>query len=848
MKKILYSLFFLFGLCQITNAQIVNIPDANFKARLLQASPSNQIAKNALGQDIKIDTNNDGEIQISEALNVYQLNIGSNFQPKFEDLTGIEAFVNLTHLMCFHNNLTELDLSSNINLTDLNCFNNLLVDLNISNNINLTKLFCSNNNLTMLDISNNVNLVELNLGINSLTEIDFSNNINLTTIYIDKNSLTELDFSNNVNLEYLFCSHNSLTELIVLNCINLTELHAFTTLLTELDLSNNVSLTQLTCVGSLTEIDLSNNINLTYISLVNNNLTELDISNNINLVGLDVAYNSGITVLDVSNNTKLISLDCKYNNLSELDLSNNPELKNLYAGNNSQLSYLNIKNGGNLNSDVSDWATMWNNYPDNIYICADEEEATNIAPYLNLSEATDQVIATYCYIPGANYNTITGSVFFTDSGNCDEDDITILTKVTIDDGTEEGASFTNQNGEYIFFTQEGEFTITPDIENPGFFNITPAFETITFEDNDNNEEVVNFCITPNGVHNDLEIVIAPINPARPGFEATYKIVYRNKGNQVMSQANGISFTYDDDYLDFVSATQVPSIQNAGTLMWSYENLKPFESRSFVITMQVNTPTDPDFPVNIDDVFTFTAVILPQTDDENEPDNTYVFNQTVVGAFDPNDITCIEGDVVLPEYIGEELHYVIRFENTGNYYAENVVVVMEIDTEKYDVDSVRLLNTSHNAVAQIKNDVLEVFFNQIMLDSGGHGNILLVMKSINSLSEGDSVQSKADIYFDFNYPIITNDAVTLFQATMSVEENIKNIDLKFYPNPTTDYFNIISEAMIQSVELYDVSGRLVRTSLVNDFESRQNVSNLNNGIYILKIKTQQGEVTGKIVKK
>jgi len=84
--------------------------------------------------------------------------------------------------------------------------------------------------------------------------------------------------------------------------------------------------------------------------------------------------------------------------------------------------------------------------------------------------------------------------------------------------------------------------------------------------------------------------------------------------------------------------------------------------------------------------------------------------------------------------------------------------------------------------------------------------------------------------------------------MSVEENIKNIDLKFYPNPTTDYFNIISEAMIQSVELYDVSGRLVRTSLVNDFESRQNVSNLNNGIYILKIKTQQGEVTGKIVKK
>ncbi len=112
----------------------------------------------------------------------------------------------------------------------------------------------------------------------------------------------------------------------------------------------------------------------------------------------------------------------------------------------------------------------------------------------------------------------------------------------------------------------------------------------------------------------------------------------------------------------------------------------------------------------------------------------------------------------------------------------------------------------------------------------------------------STQSKADIYFDFNYPIITNDAVTLFQATMTIEDNTKNIELKFYPNPTTDYFNIISETMIQSIELYDVSGRLVRTSLVNDFETKQNVSNLTNGVYLLKIKTQKGEITGKIVKK
>src|SRR5690606_3775037 len=154
----------------------------------------------------------------------------------------------------------------------------------------------------------------------------------------------------------------------------------------------------------------------------------------------------------------------------------------------------------------------------------------------------------------------------------------------------------------------------------------------------------------------------------------------------------------------------------------------------------------EYPVNIDDVLTFTSLILPSDGDENPVDNQYVSNQTVVGAYDPNDITCIEGDIIDPEYIGEELHYIIRFENTGNYYAENVVIAMEVNEELYDVSSLRVLNASHDVRAQVKDNVAEFFFNQIMLDSGGHGNILLVMKSYTALEEGDSVMSKADIYF------------------------------------------------------------------------------------------------------
>src|SRR5690606_10893812 len=220
-------------------------------------------------------------------------------------------------------------------------------------------------------------------------------------------------------------------------------------------------------------------------------------------------------------------------------------------------------------------------------------------------------------------------------------------------------------------------------------------------------------------------------------------------------------------------------------------------------------------------------------------NQYVFNQTVVGAYDPNDITCIEGNVLDPDYIGEELHYLIRFENTGNYYAENVVIAMEIDEELYDVSSLRVLDASHDVRAQVRGNVAEFYFNQILLDSGGHGNVLLVMNSKASLQEGDSVMSKADIYFDYNYPRITNDAVTLFQEESRRDNPALAARISLYPSPASDRVTMSSEPKINSIGWYALAGRLIRMSLVNDFQSIQAISSQSEGIHIMKIRSEEG---------
>ena len=102
---------------------IVNIPDTNFKARLLTGQAGSVV-----------DLNGDGVIQCAEATAVTGY-IDLNSQGIY-DLTGIEAFTNITMLNCDGNQLTSLDLSANTALWYLEFRDNPLTSVNISNGHN----------------------------------------------------------------------------------------------------------------------------------------------------------------------------------------------------------------------------------------------------------------------------------------------------------------------------------------------------------------------------------------------------------------------------------------------------------------------------------------------------------------------------------------------------------------------------------------------------------------------------------------------------------------------------------------------------------------------------------------
>ena len=738
MKK-LYFLFFL-TIGFLGNAQIVNIPDANFKAKLLEASPSHSIASSAYITEngnpssySSIDTNNNGEIEISEASIITFLDLSLS---SISDLTGIAFFTNLQTLICYGNELTALDISQNSILRVLDCNSNQISSLIIPQNENLIVLDCSGN---------------------YLTELDLSQNINLSILYCYNNQLSSLDVTQNPNLEFLRCHFNNLISLSV----------------------SNVNLLELYC----------NNNNLTY--------------------------------LDLTSCTKLNELNCYYNLLTTLLIKNN-----------------------NL---------LWNNIdfsanPNLQFICTDDEDINYINQLCLNINLTNCQVNSYCsFTPGGTFYEISGNTKLDSNNNsCDVSDINYSKlNFSITDGTNTGSLIANSTGNYYIPVSAGNHTITPNLENPTYFNISPTSFTVNFP-TQASPFTQDFCVTANGIKHDVEVVLIPTVPARPGFDANYKLVYRNKGNQV--ENGSISFTFDDARLDYVSSNPVYDITAVNNFTWNYINLQPFEFREIELVLNVNSPMETP-AVNNGDQLDFVAQITPFTNDEIQYDNISSLKQIVVGSYDPNDKTCIQGETIAPSEVGNYVHYLIRFENTGTYPAENIVVKDMIDLSKFDITTLVPLKSSHDFFTRINGNKVEFIFENINLDfndATNDGYVLFKIKTLPSLVLGDTFTNNANIYFDYNFPITTNTYTTTVAALSSQDFDFGTY-FTLYPNPAKDVLNIQAkqDLTINSIEIYNQLGQIVMasTNTLNTID----VSNLASGTYFVKINTQKGSANVKFVK-
>ena len=669
-----------------------------------------------------------------------------------------------------------------------------------------------------------IKLITLGIDTNHDEEIQVSEALAVTNLFIYNSNITSLTgIEAFTNLVYLNCSDNQLGEVHLQNLIHLKELYISFCNLNTLDLTNLVNLDTLYCQG--------------------NHLTTLDFSHQVNMIEMACSTNP-LTALDISMMPQLHSLNCGYTLLTYLDLSNNSNLCTIACDNAPLLTRINMKDGSV--SCLED--KIFLNDPNLINVCVDQGEALVMQNYFITHNMPNVNVSTYCtFVPGGDFNTISGTLAYDFNNNgCDAADYHRgFIKVNMNDGTVSSDVFTNNAGSYINYATSGTYTILPVLENPNWFTLSPLSATVSFADSINNIATRDFCINANGFHPDIEVIIVPIGSARPGFNSSYQVTYKNKGNYTFSEGI-VGFQYNEDTLDFISSSQNPLTQSDGQLSWAFNDLAPFESRGIVVTLNVNSSTD--IPsVNLNDTLSFTASSYPLEVDETPEDNTFTLNQIVSGSFDPNDKTCLEGNIITPEAIGNYLHYSINFENTGTATAEKIVVKDIIDTTKFDISTLQVLNISHPATTKISGNKVEFMFDSINLEPAAHGNIVFKIKTKNNLTIGSTVSNKAQIYFDYNFPIETNMATSTFQLLSTTVFESDN-SVMIYPNPVHDTLSIRADGTIKTIQIFDIQGRIMCSSFVNETKSNFDIASYAKGIYFVKIITDKGTKVAKILKK
>ena len=361
-----------------------------------------------------------------------------------------------------------------------------------------------------------------NSNIADLTGIQYFSNLN--SLDCSNNQLTSLNVSNFI-FNTFKCTGNALTSLIA-NNTRAFQFYCDSNNLTTLDLSTAI-INQLYCNNNqLSNLIMTNSSISFELHCDNNQLTSIPATSGIQNLWCG---NNLFSSLDLSGWTNLIFLNC----------SNMPSLAGLY-----------IKNGRNESVTFDTNSNLE-------FICADESQLQVLQA---MASGSSILISTYCsFTPGGNYNTVNGIVRYDSNTNgCDSSDIPMSffgLGISLDTISTESSIYTNNSGNYtLYMSQAGSYTLNPNLENPNYFIISPTVIDATTINN--TTTVQDICILPNGIHPDVEVVIAPDTSARPGFDARYQLVYKNKGNQTLS--GNVTFTYDDTVLDFVASDVLPN--------------------------------------------------------------------------------------------------------------------------------------------------------------------------------------------------------------------------------------------------------------------------------------------------
>ncbi|MDT0295234.1 BspA family leucine-rich repeat surface protein [Mesonia ostreae] len=834
------------------------------------------------------------------------LTINANDAPDLTQVTDLSHMFKLAK--AFNQSINHWDVS---NVNDMNNmfrgaynFNKPLNNWDVSNVTNMGSMFTGANDfnqpLNSWDVSNVTVMGFMFWGAynfnNPLSNWNVSNVTNMNSMFRDAESfnqpLSSWDVSNVTDMGNMFSCKYSNTDstfnqpLDSWDVSNVTKMNhmfffaeTFNQPLNNWDVSNVTEMAEMFSVAAsfnqpLDNWDVSNVIRMMSMfesaDTFNQPLNNWDVSSVNNMTDMfrfNDAFNQPLSNWDVSNVTYMTGMfgytELFNQPLDNWDVSNVYNMEGIFS---HAVSFNQDLSNWNFNQSVSLTTFLGEAFVSYSGLDVENYDAllSHLA-FLNLSEdelgahdlkfcnqnARNALLINGWTIYGdsesENCNSISGIILYDENNNgCDSNDAGISDFMVNTNNGEDDIFTYSSNGYYELGTIGTNFTVSL-VNYPSYYTVSPPSIDVTFTTS--NTEVADFCVTANQTMKDLNVVLFPTSEARPGFEADYQLVVENIGTQTIANAT-VTLDFDDSMQSFVSANVTPASNTASQLTFNITNLQPLTFQTVDLAMQTFQPPT----VNGDDILSFTVNVSPSANDFTPNDNTFVYDQTVVNSYDPNDKQVLQGEEIEIDDADEYLNYLIRFQNTGTASAINVRILDTLHP-KLDYTTLRPVSASHNYRIEVTNEnEVEFIFDGINLpdeytnEPASHGFVAYKIKPKSDVAVGDFITGDAQIYFDFNAPIITNMVSTeiIDNLNVSIYDLANNISI--YPNPTqnTLHIEVKNNQEVEQIKIYNLSG----LELINIKDNKQqlNLESLSAGIYFIQIQTHLGTVNKRFIKK
>lgn len=395
-------------------------------------------------------------------------------------------------------------------------------------------------------------------------------------------------------------------------------------------------------------------------------------------------------------------------------------------------------------------------------------------------------------------------------------------------------TYTDSNGFYIFGDTAGTYQLS--YVTNGTFVPVKTNSDYTVYLSGGNQSGLDFALEADSMYHSIS-AYTYIPWPRCNTTQPYFTVITNNGTYIDS--GSVCFTFDNVLTP--STWTAGGIVSGQTITFPFAGLLPYETRSFRTDFLIPGPGDTLISQTIAQLVDAAGNVLDM--------DSSAGSDIIRCSFDPNDkqVTPVGDGPAHIVPMNTELRYLIRFQNTGNDTAYNVMIADTIDPG-LDLTSVYVIATSHPAwFLKDGGNVLKIFFDNIYLpdsttnEEASHGYVLLRAFGNPLNTDPTEVYNDAAIIFDLNPPIATNSVFNTFSNNIvGVEDNSAYTQngIMLMPNPADESTMVIIENtrdQMHRLTIRDINRRIVQPiQTFNGSTTQLHRDGLQTGMYILTI--------------